>query len=103
MKQRTILSLILPLFFAAACTKESMVKPENGQSCASVWLISDKYTKDTVWLRVDTLWHDANICGADLQKCKNQEEQWILFCTPPIAELPLFILEKRTYFFNHKN
>jgi len=47
------LSLFLPLYFLAACSKETSKNPEP---CTPVLIVSDKYTIDTVYLRTDTLY-----------------------------------------------
>lgn len=88
-----IMSILAGLF---SCTKASAgeIQPPGKQ----VWLISYKYTIDTVLLRVDTLWYDFNLPEKELLKIRAEKQTtWITFCDPPNSNLPLFLLEKRAY------
>jgi len=66
-------------------------------SFSVTYFISNKYTGDTTLLRVDTLWRGYNLGAVDIAKIKAEKPEWILFCSPPLAALPDFILEKRFY------
>tara|TARA_R110000868_G_scaffold335443_1_gene596298 strand:- start:891 stop:1184 length:294 start_codon:yes stop_codon:yes gene_type:complete len=74
---KLILKAIAALIILASCTKEQTEKPPN---CSPVYLLSDKYTIDSVYLKTDTLWQDKNICGADLERLKLIKPYWIFHC-----------------------
>jgi len=94
-----LFSLFVALFPLVACHKDGeQLAPQIKQECASCYLISDKYTIDTVWLKRDTLWHDLNLCGKWLEGIEKEKPYWMLFCNPPHPLTdPLFILEYRFY------
>lgn len=95
---KTIIAVLIFILVSVfvSCAKEvpALVK----QSGTPVWLISYKYTLDTVLLKKDTLWHDPNLPDKELLKIKAAAPlTWILFCDPPVPALPGFILEKRLF------
>jgi len=73
---KAILSPILPLFFFAACTKDSA---ELAPKCVPVAVYSDKYTADTVFLKTDTL-YEGCLEGVELQKFRKAKDEWFLVC-----------------------
>jgi len=98
--KKPLFSLILALFILAGCSKENIeIRQPIKENCLSVWLVSDKYTVDTNFLRRDTVWYDLSLCGRWIDSCKKQGDYWILFCDPPIPSMPNFILEHRIYIF----
>jgi len=86
---KPIFSLILPLFFALACTKGEVELPQN---CTRVTVYSDKYTGDTTYLKTDILYQSC-LFGAELQKCINAGNSWAVMCD---ISLP-FRLERIRY------
>jgi hypothetical protein len=87
---KTILSMILAPIFLVACSKERGEMPEN---CASVWLISEKYTYDSVFLRKDTLWQQNRLCGAELDKVKAMPKQDYQICNEFMLEKIYYIIK----------
>lgn len=76
---KTIISLLAAFVFLTACTKESFEKPPD---CSPVYLLSDKYTIDSVYLRTDTLNGGKAIiaCGAELERLKLIKPYWFFHC-----------------------
>ena len=92
---KKVLIILLLLFVLCSCVKEHALPAKKG---TPVWLVSYKYTLDTVLLKKDILWYDLNLSDKELIKVKAAPPAaWILFCEPPIPALPKFMLEKRVF------
>lgn len=82
------LIVILCVILILSCTKEPL-QP----ACQQCYLVSQKYTLDSVYISTDTLWQDR-VCGLELAKVRAAPQvQWILNC----GVVPN-IIERWTYF-----
>jgi len=86
--------ILIALLIMASCSKQES-QPSNSAFC-----ISWKCSADTTLLRVDTLWRGYKLGPVDIAKIEAQKVQWLTFCTPPLVNLPNFILEKIYYTYN---
>jgi len=93
---KRIADLLLIIFYSFSVTY-FMYCNRDKEIIKTAYFISNKYTGDTTLLRVDTLWRGYNLGAVDIAKIKAEKPEWILFCSPPLAALPDFILEKRFY------
>ena len=96
---KRIADLLLIIFYSFSVTY-FMYCNRDRETTTTAYLISWKYTADTTLLRVDTLWRGYNLVAVDIAKIKAEKPEWILFCSPPLAVVPGFILEKRFYSIN---
>ena len=85
--------LLICMLLSFSCKKENI-----GEyiPCTMAYYISEKFTKDTALLKIDTLWKDC-ISGKELDSVRARGVQWIPFCFPPNPSMPTFILEKTYY------
>lgn len=75
MKNKTICSLAI-LAALSACQKEN-----HFINCQPVLLLSDKFTKDSVFIKTDTLMKERIVCGADLDSIKVHSSYWNNLCS----------------------
>lgn len=86
--------LIILYIVLISCTKVK-IEP-NSVVCTMGYYISEKYTKDTTLLKIDTLWKGC-VSKVEIDTIKTKGIQWIPFCFPPNPSMPTFILEKTYY------
>jgi hypothetical protein len=98
MKPLTII-LAMCIFIFGSCSKNEIIAQST---CDRATLLSDKYSSDSVFLKTDTLWFDAHLCGKDLQNIKAAKDYWIIFCSPPIQSMPSFTIEHCRYVIGNK-
>lgn len=93
--KKIILILLSLVMILCGCVKET-----TDQNCQQVYELSDKYTRDSVFIRTDTLkpWGDNNIiCGKDLMVLSNSNPSWQL-CDQEIIEYRRYVIgNKITY------
>lgn len=82
------------LFVLISCTKPEI--QHNPIPCTMAYYISEKYTIDTILLKIDTLWKDC-VSKKEIDTIKTKGIVWIPFCSPPHLWNPVFILEKTYY------
>ena len=97
---KRIADLLLIIFYSFSVTY-FMYCNRDKEIIKTAYFISNKYTGDTTLLRIDTLWRGYNLRPDEVEKIKAMQDDWVLFCSPPLAAMPTFILEKRFYIFNH--
>jgi hypothetical protein len=64
------------MWFFAACTKDNIIQQPKGKN---VLIVSEKYTRDTVLIKADTLYR-ACLDGRWLDTFKAQKSQWFVPC-----------------------
>jgi hypothetical protein len=87
--------ILFSLIILAACTKGELSTHEPNNA----YLISDKFTADTILIKIDTLWKGYNLTREEIGRIKSIGEKWYswLNCPAPVPSLPAFRLERHRY------
>ena len=87
-------SILLLAVCLCACSKQDSILQSETEHCSPVWLVSEKYTKGNVYIRTDTLWKDASVCGRALDSCMAAKQEWYVMCADLSIEHWYYIIGK---------
>jgi hypothetical protein len=83
---KNLLSAIL-IVLALSCHKEPAFL-----DCISASLLSMKYTQDTVLVRIDTLWHEDQLCGKGAASIRQARSFWVYVCQSGYLEHWVYVI-----------
>ena len=75
------MKIVYLLFVLLSCTKENIL-PNNSTGTQRACLLSDKYKKDTSYIRTDTLWKDYVLRDSIAKRISLIQPMWLKICVP---------------------
>lgn len=77
------------IFILIGCEKSKFLPAVDCQPC---YLLSDKYTPDSVYKRTDTLWKDPMLCGRWLDSVRAQKPASFVLCADRTIENQRYVI-----------